>query len=230
MRAEGRWLEAAAPWPRRAWTTGRAVATLVALTGLALLGGCASLRAAEVAQARRSPTARILDVPFEPQGEATDCGVAAADMVTRYYGAPLAGAPRERLASEARTRGAVSGRALKASLQEAGYFAALFAGSLDREVTGLYRQLDLGRPLIVMVRPSPAAPGHYVVLAGQDAARGVLVILDPLVGPRVVETARFLKAWEGAGRFTLLAAPPARQEPPAAGAVTNTDRQGGGTR
>lgn len=230
MRADEPRLKAAVAEPRRARIAGRSAAALAAIAGLALLGGCASLRAAEVAKARRSPTAKILDVPFQAQGESTDCGVAAADMVSRYYGAAMTGAPRDRLIAEARARGVVSGRSLKASFQDAGYFAAVFAGSLDREVTGVHRQLDLGRPLIVMVRGAPDAPGHYVVLAGHDEARGVLVILDPLDGPRIVEAPRFRTAWERAGRFMLLAAPPARMELPAAGTVTNIDSQGGGTR
>lgn len=71
----------------------------------------------------------------------------------------------------------MSGAGLKAAFEAKGYFAAVFPGALDREVTGLYRHLDLGRPLTVML--ARRGGSHYLVLKGYDAENHLLLVVDP---------------------------------------------------
>ena len=147
-----------------------------------------------------------VDVPFKPQTEPTLCGVASLEMVTAYYKTPPKTGAITRLTYEARSTGGVSGASLKSALEEAGYFVAVFGGSLDHQESGLYHQLDRHRPPIVMTGRNPR---HYSVVIGYDENAKVLVLLDPAQGRVVLPINRFMAIWKDANRFTLLALPKA---------------------
>ncbi len=189
-------------------------ATLQAMMGLALafLGGCATYNQFLNATGHLSRSAMVLKVPYEKQSTETLCGLAAADMVSRYYGVPLASGTRRRLMQAAQTRGGISGRDLKTAFSKSGYIALLFPGDLNHGPAGIYRHLDRRRPLIVMYESADRSPGHYVVVAGYDPVRHTLVVLDPDFGRRVESRRTFLRNWTPSGRFTFLAIPQARQE------------------
>jgi ABC-type bacteriocin/lantibiotic exporter with double-glycine peptidase domain len=172
-----------------------------------VISGCASLSVIDPSSFRYSPSAITLNVSFEKQGTESLCGVAAADMITRYYGIPLGAKQRQLLVEEAMETGGVSGRTLKSAFQETGYFAVVLRGSLDHGETGLYRHLGQGRPVVVMFKRSKDAIGHYVVVTGFDPAQDALVIVDPNKGQRIEYRKRFLSKWEFSERFTLLAVP-----------------------
>ncbi len=176
---------------------------ILAIACLASLGGCASLNELRGA----SSSATVLNVPAEKQRSEFLCGLAAADMLSRYYGVPLASGQHQQLQIEANRNGGITGMALKNAFLASEYTAVVFGGSLDRELTGIYRHLDLRRPLIVMFSAKAGTPGHYVVLIGYDTTRELLVVLDPEHGRLNLSRQRFLRLWEPSGRFTLLAVP-----------------------
>lgn len=188
----------------RRGTIGLKVAVLL---GATLLSGCAVYNGVLNAAGYTSGSAKELHVPYERQSNEYLCGLAAADMVSRYYRAPLDAAARHRLEDAARHNGGISGRLLESVFRDAGYTAFLYSGSLDDTVTGLYWHLDRRRPLIVMYARHPNTPGHYVVVSGYDPARDTLIVLDPAQGRGVVSRRRFARAWAGSDRFTLLVVP-----------------------
>ncbi len=184
---------------------------LMALT-LAALGGCATYNGILNATGHLSRSAVVLPVPFEKQASDNLCGLAVADMVSRYYGVPLPRLTRRRLLQDTQTRGGISGRDLKAAFAQAGYTALLFPGDLGQDAAGIYRHLERRRPLIVMFGSGKRSPGHYLVVAGYDPARRTLVMLDPEFGRRIESRRTFLRDWTPSGRFTLLVIPKARAE------------------
>jgi predicted double-glycine peptidase len=171
----------------------------------AMLAGCGTLDVRSSASFPYAGAAVRLDVPFVKQEAPSLCGAAALAMLTRYHGALL---PREKqlaLAASASLDKGSSGALLKSVLESEGYFVGVFAGAMDDGATGLYRHLRQGRPLIAML--SMGDYRHYVVVAGFDPVRDVLVVLDPVSGELAMRTRRFISMWEKANRFTLLAVP-----------------------
>lgn len=156
---------------------------------------------------RLSARAVLLDLPFEAQKSPDLCGLASVDMLAGYYGVPLNDIQRQNLSREAEANRGISGAELKTSLEQAGYFVAVFPGTTDREETGIYRQLDSRRPLIVMLENADGRSGHYVILAGYDPEDNRVVLLDPARGRVVMPFEEFKKMWISANSFTLLAMP-----------------------
>jgi ABC-type bacteriocin/lantibiotic exporter with double-glycine peptidase domain len=148
-----------------------------------------------------SKHAVLLELPFEAQNIPNLCGVASVEMVTRYYDKKLTEAQAAFLRKEAKENEGVSGASLKKVMEEAGYFVAVFPGTLDRGESSLYSQLDLKRPLIVMVG---SGPRHYEVVTGYDPDNAMIVLLDPARGQVAVPIQNFVKTWKEANYFTLL--------------------------
>jgi len=98
---------------------------------------------------------------------------------------------RKQLLQEAKKTAGISGASLKAALQEAGYFVAVFERSLNHKVTGLYYHLDRHRPLIVMYLHKGDILSHYVVVTGYDPVQHLLVVLGPAAGREVIRAGRF---------------------------------------
>lgn len=153
-----------------------------------------------------SPQAVVIDVPALRQEEVSECGLVALEILGRTYGIAIPAALHAELAQRARDEQGLSGGEVSQALQDVGFETYVFAGALDRSVTGLYHHLDLGRPLIAM---SAAREGHnhYEVVIGYDPPTTSLVLLDPVQGRVVRPAAVFDAAWERCGRFTLLALP-----------------------
>jgi len=191
----------------------RHFAVLCLVCGSIVLGGCAPIGRLLRPSVELSKSAVVLNVPYHRQTSEDLCGLAVAEILTDYYHVPLSAAGRKQLLQEANKTSGISGATLKAVLQEAGYFAAVFRGSLDHQVTGLYYNLDRRRPLVIMYLRKGSDLGHYVVVTGYDRAQGLLVVLDPATGRRVERKGRFLARWDGSGRFTLLAMPRSRGGP-----------------
>lgn len=149
-----------------------------------------------------SKHAVLLELPFEAQTVPNLCGVASVEMITRYYGKRLSDDQAAFLCKEASENGGVSGASLKKVLEDAGYFVAVFSGTLDRGEASLYNHLDLKRPLIVMIG---SGPRHYAVVTGYDPDNAMIVLLDPARGQVAVPIQSFIKVWKEANYFTLLA-------------------------
>jgi ABC-type bacteriocin/lantibiotic exporter with double-glycine peptidase domain len=174
--------------------------------GLTLLPGCFFTIAQPKLPiaSRLSPGAVRLGIPFVPQQKPYLCGLAAVSMLSQYYRLPLTGDRLAALSRLAKQRQGLSGADLKSALQEAGFFVAVFPGGLDHGDTGLYTDLDQKRPVLVML---DAGAPHYCVLAGYDEVRGTVDLVDPDGGERLMGRPEFVKAWDAAERFSLLALP-----------------------
>jgi len=164
---------------------------------------------------RFGAAARLLDVPFVPQREEL-CGGAAVAMVLRYWGSPpvyaedfaplvdkIAGLPRRSspLNSGRAKAGGISIGALARAVQDRGWRALPFAGTAD----DVQSHLSRGRPVIALIE---AGPGrfHYVVVVAWTANR--VVFHDPAVSAhRILDVARFERAWQVTGRSSLLVLP-----------------------
>jgi hypothetical protein len=114
-----------------------------------------------------------------------------------------------RLKKEADKEKGLPGAVLKKALEERGYFVAVFSGSLDRKVSGLYHHLDLKRPLIVMIEGAGKDRNHYVLAVGYDEGTDAIVLLDPVRGEIAMPVINFRKVWNKVDNFTMLAMPKA---------------------
>jgi hypothetical protein len=191
---------------------------LLAITCALLFSACSTLTQV-FEQARPSQDihlfsdkAVILDLPFEFQKTPNLCGFASVEMLTRYYSVPLNDAERQSLSDEAAKNQGISGSVLKTVLEGAGYFVAVFSGTIDREPTGIYRHLDCHRPLIIMLGSVDGKSDHYVLLTGYDPERNLVALSDPARGQFAVPLENFKKSWIQANRFTLLAIPATLQK------------------
>jgi ABC-type bacteriocin/lantibiotic exporter with double-glycine peptidase domain len=152
-----------------------------------------------------------LDVPFVKQ-EQNGCGAASLAMVMQYWqrqqGQPAgASSDREhiqRALYSTRAHG-IYASALERYLQQNGFRTFAFPGTWS----DLRQHLEKGRPLIVALKPaSGTVPLHYLVVAGLDWQRGLVLVNDPAERKlRKRERVEFEKQWKEAGNWTLLAVP-----------------------
>jgi ABC-type bacteriocin/lantibiotic exporter with double-glycine peptidase domain len=154
-----------------------------------------------------SDQAVLLDLPVVHQDAPDLCGEVALEMLTRYYNIPLTDNQETRLKNEAKQEAGIPGSTLKQVLEEQGYFVAVFSGTLDRKVSGLYNHLDKRRPLIVMIEGDGPDKNHYVLAVGYDEGTNAIVLLDPVRGEIAMPLVNFKKAWGKVDNFTMLAVP-----------------------
>jgi len=173
-------------------------------TVVLMLGVCGVLFAAD-------PPSLWLDVPFVKQ-EKDGCGAASIAMVMQYW--QQHGGPANPMAEAARIQHALySGAAhgiyasdMEKYFQQSGYVTFTFSG----EWADLRQHLEKGRPLIAALKPGSALPLHYVVVAGLDQERQLVLLNDPAQRKLLKQDqSRFEREWKAAGRWTLLAVPKA---------------------
>jgi ABC-type bacteriocin/lantibiotic exporter with double-glycine peptidase domain len=89
-------------------------------------------------------------------------------------------------------------------LEQNGYRVFAFSG----DWADLTRHLSTGRPLIAAMKPGAGLPLHYVVVAGVDPARKVVLVNDPAQRKLLtLDEVRFEQGWKAANHWTLLAVP-----------------------
>lgn len=152
-----------------------------------------------------------LDVPFVKQGR-NSCGAASLAMVMQYWQLQQGGPARPSSDAERIQRALYSRQArgiyasdLERYLRQNGFQPFAFAGTWS----DLRQHLEKGRPLIVGLKPaSGGVPLHYVVVAGLDWERGLVLINDP-AGRKLLsrEWTEFETQWKETGNWTLLAVP-----------------------
>ena len=151
-----------------------------------------------------------LDIPFVKQ-EKDGCGAASIAMVMQYWLKQQAKteADADPLAIQ-RALYSKEGRGIYASdlqsyFQEHGFRSFAFQGTWD----DLKQHLEKGRPLIVALKPvEGSADLHYVVVAGLDWERSIVMVNDPAQRKLLKhERSKFEKQWSAAGKWTLLAVP-----------------------
>jgi hypothetical protein len=191
----------------------RAAAGLV-LAAAVMSAGCSLNPALRVAEAMprtvdgATPRPLLLEgVPFHPQTE-YHCGPAALAGVLGASGVPADVADPDALAP----RVYLPGR--KGSLQLELVGATRRAGRIPYEIDGtaeaLLAELAAGRPVLVLqnllTRTVPR--WHYAVLVGADPARNRLVLNSGTRERLEVAAPSFLRTWDWAGRWGLLALRP----------------------
>jgi ABC-type bacteriocin/lantibiotic exporter with double-glycine peptidase domain len=152
-----------------------------------------------------------LDVPFVRQDK-DGCGAASIAMVMQYWlkqqDRPDNGsADAERIKRalfDSDARGIYASK-MESYFQEHGFRTFSFRG----EWKDLEQHLGKGRPLIVALKPSwIGAPFHYVVVAGIESEKGIVLLNDP-AQRKLLKQYRddFEKQWSFTGKWTLLALP-----------------------
>jgi predicted double-glycine peptidase len=151
-----------------------------------------------------------LDVPFIRQ-QKDGCGSASIAMVMQYWirqGSPVAAgdadpeAIRTALHSQ-EARGIFASDMVR-------YFEAkgFRAFTLQPEWAELERHLQKGRPLIVCLGRLGSGALHYVVVAGMDPGRKLILVNDPARRKLLaMDRKSFERAWRGMENWTLLAVP-----------------------
>jgi ABC-type bacteriocin/lantibiotic exporter with double-glycine peptidase domain len=153
-----------------------------------------------------------LDIPFIKQ-EKNGCGAASIAMVMQYWlrqqGRPtdvsIANAIEiQRTLYDPGAHG-IYASAMEHYFQQHGFRTFSFRG----EWSDLHQHIMKGRPLIVALKPQGAdSPLHYVVVAGLDQDRGLVLLNDP-AQRKLLKQARsgFEKQWSGTDKWTMLALP-----------------------
>ncbi|HEU5402627.1 MAG TPA: C39 family peptidase [Terriglobales bacterium] len=152
-----------------------------------------------------------LDVPFVQQTK-DGCGAASIAMVMQYWmrqsgRQPTRDADATYIYDQLHSREAhgIYASGMERYLQEQGYRTFVLRG----QWSDLEQHLRKGRPLIVALKPIGNSRAlHYVVVAGVDAARNLVLFNDP-AGRKLEKLDRrtFEKEWNVTGKWTLLAVP-----------------------
>jgi len=159
------------------------------------------------------PSGIWLDIPFVKQ-EKDGCGAASIAMVMQYWqlqqggrsGNPTAEAAQIQRALHSDAAHGIYASDMQRYFQQNGYVTFAFAG----QWSDLKQHLEKGRPLIAALKPGSLVPLHYVVVAGLDPERQLVLLNDPAQRKLLKEErSRFEQEWKGAGRWTLLALPEA---------------------
>ncbi|MCI0664251.1 MAG: C39 family peptidase [Acidobacteria bacterium] len=152
-----------------------------------------------------------LDVPFVKQ-EKDGCGAASIAMVMQYWqtqqNRPDNGSADaeqiQRALFDPGARGIYASK-MEGYLKQHGFRTFSFRG----EWNDLQQHLGKGRPLIVALKPSgTGASLHYVVVAGIDPEKGIVLLNDP-AQRKLLKQDRdgFERKWSFTGKWTLLALP-----------------------
>jgi ABC-type bacteriocin/lantibiotic exporter with double-glycine peptidase domain len=148
----------------------------------------------------------FIPVNFHAQKDDTTCGLAAIEMIADYYGKTLDARFSGLLLKEAKLLKGIQAASLKACLEASGFDVAVFPGTFDRETPGIYRHMDLKRPLIVLISEKPKKNGHYLIANGyKGAAR--LALINPEKGQLDAGIPWFLTLWKNSGNLAILALP-----------------------
>jgi ABC-type bacteriocin/lantibiotic exporter with double-glycine peptidase domain len=151
-----------------------------------------------------------IDVPFVHQPK-DGCGAASMAMVMEYWARqekqPVSAASQvetiQRRLYEPQLHG-ITPEAMEGYLRRHGYLVFAFNGRWS----DLEAQLAKGRPLIVALRPDGQRELHYVVVAGIDGERGVVMINDPAERKLVTQDrVGFERDWRATDNWVLLAVP-----------------------
>jgi len=156
-----------------------------------------------------------LDVPFVQQTK-EGCGAASIAMVMQYW-ARQSGqsstdvADAKHILDQLHSPEAhgIYASAMEGYLRQHGYQTFVVRG----QWSDFEQHLRNGRPLIVALRPMENSRAlHYVVVAGLDPARNLVMFNDP-AGRKLEKLDRrtFEKEWNVTGNWTLLAVPQSRE-------------------
>jgi len=143
-----------------------------------------------------------LDVPFVRQQQASACGAAVLSMLMQYWRQPADAAAMHQELYAPEASGVYTSQ-MEDYLRRHGFRTVAFIG----EWADLDRHLQQGHPLIAALQTG-RRDRHYVVIAGIDRARNLVLTNDPARRKLLKQhRAQFEKQWKGAANWTLLAIP-----------------------
>lgn len=158
----------------------------------------------------QAPRGVWIDVPFVHQ-PANGCGSASIAMVMQYWAAKLgnpAGPETDVQHIQRDLYSASSLGILSNSMAEYFRHHGFQALAISGDWANMQLELDLGRPLIVGIKPQGESAYHYVVIVGIDSVRGLVMMNDPAQRKLLTqERADFEKEWSATHNWTLLAVP-----------------------
>jgi ABC-type bacteriocin/lantibiotic exporter with double-glycine peptidase domain len=152
-----------------------------------------------------------LDVPFIEQ-EKEGCGSASIAMVMQYWLKQQGQSANDSVNVEEIQRAlhvpgnhGINATAMERYFQQNGFRTFSFRGQWE----DLQQHLKKGRPLIVALKPPGSGSSlHYVVVAGMDWERELLLLNDPAQRKLLKqERSTFEKQWSATRHWTLLAVP-----------------------
>ena len=151
-----------------------------------------------------------IDVPFVRQ-ERNGCGAASIAMVMQYWQRqqgrsedPQANAGEIQRALYSKKAHGIYASEMERYFEEHQFKAFAFRG----DWADLTEHVEKGRPLIVALRPESGSKLHYVVVAGIDQERQLVLVNDPAERKLLErEWQTFQREWKGAGNWALLALP-----------------------
>ncbi len=148
-----------------------------------------------------------IEIPFEKQEDPKECGLAVLKMISSFYDQKLNQAQVDWVRINSTAGEGVMASELVTVLRAAGFETALYQGTLNKDLTGLLRQLDKHRPVIVMITSKDGKSSHYDIVTGYDPVKHFLLLMDPATGPVTALYKDFEPAWRRANNFSLLAVP-----------------------
>ena len=129
------------------------------------------------------------------------CLAASVSMVLKYWGVDIT--PQALADQIPIYKDGTTGRDLQSLVEESGFHGFLIQPPFE----DLLEHLTKGRPLVVTF-PSRGGSRHAMVLAGFDAGRQELSLIDPASGKRrSFDYGTFRRKWEAAQRWTFLIVP-----------------------
>ena len=151
-----------------------------------------------------------LDVPYVEQ-QKDGCGAAVISMVMQYWqhqqGVPVTPAAEPAAILDALYAPAAHGiyaSAMQHYFQQNGFRAIPFRGQWD----DFAPELAKGRPLIAALKPDASGSLHYVVVAGVDTERNLVLLNDPARRKLLKEDrSAFEQEWKATHNWTLLVVP-----------------------
>jgi ABC-type bacteriocin/lantibiotic exporter with double-glycine peptidase domain len=176
---------------------------LLALPALASFPGCAGMDFSALQPGIEERGHYIADVPFYQQGE-DSCGPAALASIASFWGQQVNVEQIKAGVYLPELRGTLP-MDMERFMREAGFRTFSSSGTLDdlkarvRKNVPVICLLDLG--FSVYRRP------HYVTVIGFDDVNRVLIIHDGVTENKVIGYESFLKEWERAGNWMLVAVP-----------------------
>ncbi len=147
-----------------------------------------------------------IDVPFERQ-TAGGCGAACISMLLKYWHPDTGRQPdTSSILAELfdHDSNGIPAPSVERYLRAQGFRTYVFRGTW----TDLQDQVSKGRPLIVSLRGGDSGQAHYVIVAGVDTARRLVMVNDPLRGKLAkMHRSDFEARWRNCDSWTLLAVP-----------------------
>lgn len=180
------------------------VAAGLALAATVLLAGCSINPDWQLARGEQAQPAVLLDVPFHPQTE-YQCGPAALATVLGASGVAIT---PEALVPQVYLPGREG--SLQLELVAATRRAGRIPYGIERDPEALLAEVRAGRPVLVLqnllVRTVPK--WHYAVVVGLAPARNQVILNSGTERGLQVPAPKFLRTWDWADRWGLLALEP----------------------